>query len=342
MKIQALILSLCILCTGSAYGQWNTSGNDIYNSNSGNVGIGTGIPASKLDVAGSSNFTQKNVFNIRTSIWGTNTSQVTIGYDNDNTTDRGVIDYRGIANGYNGNGAFINVIFLPGNIFSCNYPSTGIMNFEIESPYVYDLNGFVGSGAALRYKLTQTNTVGNVYGTFIDITRTAATGWSTYGHISKIKNFNDVGYGFYADVTNYTGGTGASYAFYAAAGRSYFANEVAIGTTTYPAGYKLAVGGNIIAEKVRVKLQSSGWPDYVFDEKYHLPTLKETEQFIKQNNHLPGVPSAAQIEKEGLDLGDGQAVLLKKIEELTLHLIELDKKVEKLQTENGALKKKNK
>ena len=117
---------------------------------------------------------------------------------------------------------------------------------------------------------------------------------------------------------------------------------MAIGNiTNYPTGgYKLAVAGNIIAEKVRVKLQSSGWPDYVFNSGYELPTLKETEQFINTNKHLPGVPSAAIIEKEGLDLGDGQAVLLKKIEELTLHLIEMDKKIEKLAAENETLKKK--
>ena len=118
---------------------------------------------------------------------------------------------------------------------------------------------------------------------------------------------------------------------------------VGIGTiTTYPptGNYKLAVAGNIIAEKVRVKLQINGWPDYVFGEKYPLPTLKEIEKFIQQNKHLPGIPSAAEVEKDGLDLGDGQAMLLKKIEELTLHLIEMDKKLNQLSAENAAMKKK--
>jgi hypothetical protein len=110
--------------------------------------------------------------------------------------------------------------------------------------------------------------------------------------------------------------------------------------TTDDVGYKLAVKGNIITEKIKVKLQSAGWPDYVFNGEYKLPSLKETEQFIQQNNHLPGVPSAATIEKEGLDLGDGQAVLLKKIEELTLYMIEMNKKIEKLEVENIMMKKK--
>jgi hypothetical protein len=125
-------------------------------------------------------------------------------------------------------------------------------------------------------------------------------------------------------------------------GNSWMGGTVKIATTSFPStgNYKLAVGGNIIAEKVRVKLLSSGWPDYVFGAGYKLLSLKETEQFIKANSHLPGVPSAAIIEKDGLDLGDGQAVLLKKIEELTLHIIEMDKRVEKLENENRELKRK--
>jgi hypothetical protein len=116
--------------------------------------------------------------------------------------------------------------------------------------------------------------------------------------------------------------------------------NVGIGTTNIPTGgYKLAVGGNIIAERVRVKLQSSGWPDYVFSNTYSLLSLEEIEKYIKQNQCLPGVPSAAQTEKEGLDLGDGQAVLLKKIEELTLYLIDMNKKLDALAAENEALKK---
>jgi hypothetical protein len=113
---------------------------------------------------------------------------------------------------------------------------------------------------------------------------------------------------------------------------------VGIATTNIPSTYKLAVGGNIIAEKVRVKLQSSGWPDYVFDHEYGLPSLAELEEFVKLYKHLPGVPSAQHVEKNGLDLGDGQAILLKKIEELTLYVIELNKKIDTLKTENEKLK----
>jgi hypothetical protein len=115
--------------------------------------------------------------------------------------------------------------------------------------------------------------------------------------------------------------------------------NVGIGYHNQLEGYKLAVAGGVIAEKVRVKLQSSNWPDYVFEPGYQLPSLKEIEQYILQNRHLPDVPSAQEVEKKGVDLGDNQAILLKKIEELTLHLIAQSKEIEELKNENKELKK---
>ncbi len=116
--------------------------------------------------------------------------------------------------------------------------------------------------------------------------------------------------------------------------------NIGIGITTVPAGYKLAVAGNIITEKIKVKLQSAGWPDYVFHHQYQILSLNDLEKYIQQNKHLPDVPSASEVEKDGLDLGDNQSILLKKIEELTLYVIEINKKVEKLSEENELLKKK--
>ncbi|MDA3616537.1 hypothetical protein [Polluticaenibacter yanchengensis] len=92
-------------------------------------------------------------------------------------------------------------------------------------------------------------------------------------------------------------------------------------------GYKLLVNGAIGAKRVKVT-QTTFWPDYVFESNYKLASLSEVEAFIKANKHLPDVPPAAEVEKEGLDVGDTQALLLRKIEELTLYMIELNKKVE--------------
>jgi hypothetical protein len=87
-----------------------------------------------------------------------------------------------------------------------------------------------------------------------------------------------------------------------------------------------------MTEKVRVKLQGE-WADYVFDEDYDLMSLSEVESFIKENKHLPDVPSAKEVKKDGLDVAEMNATLLKKVEELTLHIIELEKKVNELQNE---------
>lgn len=113
------------------------------------------------------------------------------------------------------------------------------------------------------------------------------------------------------------------------------------GVTAAPSGYKLYVQSGIITEKVKVKLIASGWPDYVFAKDYQLLSLKETEDFIKINSHLPGVPSAADVKKEGIDLGESNAVLLKKIEELTLYMIEADKEIKNLQQKVKTLETKN-
>ncbi|MEM7299132.1 MAG: hypothetical protein AAF391_12805 [Bacteroidota bacterium] len=97
-----------------------------------------------------------------------------------------------------------------------------------------------------------------------------------------------------------------------------------IGSTSVPSGYKLAVDGKIITEEVNVQV-SSLWPDYVFNPEYDLKSLEEIEQFIQSNNHLPEIPSAQEIEANGMELGEMNRLLLQKIEELTLHLIEVNK-----------------
>jgi hypothetical protein len=115
------------------------------------------------------------------------------------------------------------------------------------------------------------------------------------------------------------------------------AGDVGIGTNDTK-GYKLAVNGEAIATKMVVKLHNL-WPDYVFYKNYELKPLHEIEKFISENHHLPGVPSADEVEKNGLDLGDTQARLLKKIEELTLYLIEQNKQLKAQQTQIDELKR---
>ena len=112
--------------------------------------------------------------------------------------------------------------------------------------------------------------------------------------------------------------------------------NVGIGTTSPTE--KLSVDGNIKTKKLIVT--QNGWSDYVFNDGYHLRPLTQVANFIKENKHLPDVPTAKDVEKNGVDVGATQALLLKKIEELTLYMIEQDKRIEKLEKENQKLKNK--
>lgn len=103
--------------------------------------------------------------------------------------------------------------------------------------------------------------------------------------------------------------------------------NVGIGTTTPES--KLAVNGQIRATEVKVLTDVNSVPDYVFESDYKLRTLKETKDYIAENKHLPEIPSAAEIGENGIDLGDMNMRLLKKIEELTLYQIDLMEKLEK-------------
>lgn len=113
--------------------------------------------------------------------------------------------------------------------------------------------------------------------------------------------------------------------------------RVGIGTTDPDS--KLSVNGLIHAKEVKIDLSFPA-PDYVFDESYNLKSLAETAQYIKENKHLPDVPSAVTMAKEGINLSELNMALLKKVEELTLYLIEKDKKDIALQLQVDELKAK--
>jgi hypothetical protein len=107
--------------------------------------------------------------------------------------------------------------------------------------------------------------------------------------------------------------------------------NIGIGTTNPT--YKLAVKGTIRTNEVIVE---TGWADYVFEKDYKLPSLKEVEQYIKNNKHLPEIPSAQEIQNNGLSVGEIQTKMMQKIEELTLYVIELQKQIEELKKNNNS------
>jgi hypothetical protein len=124
-------------------------------------------------------------------------------------------------------------------------------------------------------------------------------------------------------------------------GTGYFSSSLVIGATpgTATSPYALAVNGSAVFTKAVVKLNSS-WPDYVFSPAYSQLSLDEVERYVNQNRHLPDIPSTAEVEKDGIDLGSNQALLLKKIEELTLYAIEQNKKAEQQDKKIKELEKK--
>lgn len=100
---------------------------------------------------------------------------------------------------------------------------------------------------------------------------------------------------------------------------------VGIGTIAPDPAYLLSVNGKIRAKELKVE---TGWSDFVFEKNYKLPSLKEVEQFIDANGHLPEIPSAKEVENNGIDVGKMESKLLQKIEELTLYIIEMKKESE--------------
>lgn len=119
-------------------------------------------------------------------------------------------------------------------------------------------------------------------------------------------------------------------------GNAYISGNVGIGTTAPCVDCMLAVNGKIRAKSVVV---DTGWSDFVFEDNYKLMPLQEVEKFIKDNRHLPDIPSEADVKKNGISVGDISSKLLQKIEELTLYVIELKKENETLRSDMSVLRK---
>ena len=199
-----------------------------------------------------------------------------------------------------------------------NFDVRGINSASITNPgYGYGVSGtggYVGvSGAA-----TATTYAGNAYGVFgVASGSTAGTRIGVYGSASGAAT-SEANWGGYFPTKTYS-------------------SEIRVGTLNGATGFIACIGGKLIAEEVRVELEAS-WPDYVFDADYNLMPLEQLKKEINQHKHLPGIPSAAQIEEQGgVDLGAMQTKLVEKVEELTLYIIQLKEQNDKLQATNENL-----
>jgi hypothetical protein len=144
-----------------------------------------------------------------------------------------------------------------------------------------------------------------------------------------VANWACGGYGLVLNADNRTGGI---YYDNNAPKISIGLNRSKVGIGLIPpsdGAFRLYVEGGILAEEVKVMLKSA-WPDYVFTADHKLPGINEVADFITANGHLPGVPSAATVAADGINLGQMNALLLTKIEELTLYVIELQRQLDEI------------
>ncbi|MBB6129954.1 hypothetical protein [Mucilaginibacter lappiensis] len=322
MKKLIFLLSLFLSFSSFVHAQWTTNGANTITSTTNSVGIGTTTPDEKLVVSGNvkaildpnPNFISKNVVRIMTlGVSGITGAQ--------NWTLRGVYQYGGGVL-LNSAGGDLDIIkSLDGNtILGTKFDGTtlGSVGIGTTTPAAQldvATNSFIGTlGGKFNTPLTLIKN-GDVNGTDnpVLLIKHSGTGSNIFASAAS-----DIGIiniqGFNTTVANKA--INSNNNFYV------FTNgTVGVNTNYIPSGYQLAVNGSAIATSVTVQLKSS-WPDYVFKKNYQLPSLQDVKTYIDQNQHLPETPSAQEIAKDGLNLGEMNKLLMKKVEELTLYLIE--------------------
>ena len=106
--------------------------------------------------------------------------------------------------------------------------------------------------------------------------------------------------------------------------------RVGINTNSTHSTYSLCIKGGVLTDKINI-ISPRYWPDYVFSSDYLLMPLSDLKAFVKKNHHLPDVPSEKEVMAEGIEIGDMQGILLKKVEEMTLYILQLQEQIDKLE-----------
>ena len=201
--------------------------------------------------------------------------------------------------------------------------NVGVVNYEV----FQDGNSIANTGTTTGF-----NVSGLVPSTSYDFTVVAE---DAAGNLSPVSNTETVVTSVGNGIVDYTS-ENANIETVDWTARDLFADRnIGIGTTDTQ-GYRLAVAGNVIAEGVKVELQGN-WPDFVFENGFDLMDLWKVRAFIAEHGHLPNIPSAEEVQKEGIDLGQMNAKLLQKIEELTLYILSQQNEIEILKKENSQI-----
>lgn len=274
---------------------------------SGNVGIGTANPILKFQV---------DISGTATNYGSVGGADISIFLKNNNTTagNMNIISF-GDASSYGiaHIGTIINHSNHSGKLFFATRPNGS----SITQRLIIDENGYVGIGTSNpsmgRLQVNQS----------IDNSDNGVSVLNSTG-VRAVRLWTDTNNSYL-----YSGVTGQASLILNNTG------NVGIGTTT-PQN-KLDVNGTIHSKEVKVDL--TGWPDYVFEKSYKLTPLSELKSYLDTNKHLPEIPSASEVEQHGLKLGEMNALLVKKIEELTLYLIQQQEQINALKEEIKSLKK---
>lgn len=281
----------------------NAGGVKLVVNGSGYLGLGTAAPESLLDIRFPANPSTDNGAGINVLRISTSSA---IAADTG-----GALGLGGLADNSGHQTFFGQIAGRKSIAASQNY--AGYLQFCTNS----------GGGTMVeRMRITDAGNIGigtTNPGMKLDVRQTAA-GPNNYGIYSYANGAGTTNYAAYFDAA----GAANNYALYTNIGNVVFAatsGNVGIGTTTPT--QKLSVNGTVRAKEVVV--ETAGWSDYVLAKGYALAPLSEVEQHIQKEGHLPGIPSAAEVAEKGVGLGEMQAKLLAKIEELTLHVIAIEK-----------------
>lgn len=330
-KITFLALGLAIGQVAFAQTQpWNAGTNSIY-YNLGNVGIGTTTPQTKLDVEGTVSvlsgihkfhFTELASFDPSKAGMRVNSGSPVL-----NAKDGGVLYFNRDVN------AETKIQSTSGSVTRdiATFKTDGKVGIgtAVPSSLLH-----IGAGAGEAGSPYSSTTLLQVFQPFNTITPSASIDIGMCQPHARITGWGSASHNGYGQLSFSTMNLGVV----TEAMRITDQGKVGIGIAD-PGEYKLAVNGKVIAREIKVK-DGSPWPDYVFNKDYNLMSLASLEVFIKKNNHLPNIPSAQEVkENGGIELGEMNAKLLEKIEELTLHMIEMNKRMQNLEKENESLKK---
>jgi hypothetical protein len=328
MKKICLCLIIVFAFSFHSFAQWTTGTGLIYYS-SGNVGIGTSTPSVFLHVLGTTEQFRAayDANNYARFIVGSNGAlTITPTGTSVQTTLTG-----SLITGYSTSNLFIGSAGGATGSAAAQYQFAGSANTYVRT----GVSGGNSASLATGYNYSGLNVAGSPFtlGTSINIPFAASAVINpitaiTIGSGSSVTNTATL----YIDGANAQGTN--NYALYSSTGLNYFGGTVGINTSYVPSNFLFAINGNMIATGVTVQVKTN-WPDYVFNKNYHLPSLNYLKRYISDNKHLPGFPSANEIKNNGIDLGQINTLLTKKVEELTLYLIDKDSQ---LKTDESRIK----